>query len=111
MIQSGSFVQTRNSSNLVFQNYDVDVDHCGVNSRTALIANLKLLFRFAGIKNLVPVLNFPFLLPSYLHYCFSLKSCHQALKINLQQKQTKFAQPNGKYRIVLAKMTVFVIAG
>jgi len=49
-------------------------------------------------------------LPSYLHYCFSFQSCHQALKNELVTK-TDFAQTNGKSRTVLAKEIVFVIAG
>ena len=40
--------------------------YCGADSRTALLADLKLFFRFAGVKNLVSVLSFPYLLPSYL---------------------------------------------
>jgi len=48
--------------------------------RTALIADLKLVFRFTGFQNLASVLSFPYLLPSYLHFCFSFQSCHHALK-------------------------------
>jgi len=41
----------------------------------------------------------------------SFQGCHQALKMNLQQKQTNFAQLSGKSRTMLAKVIAFVIAG
>jgi len=64
--------------------------HYGADSRTELIADLKLFFRFAGFYNLASVLRFPYILPSYIHCCFPFQSCHQALKNELVTKTDQF---------------------
>jgi len=74
-----------------------------VDSQTAPVADLKLFFRFAGFENIASVICFPYLLPSYLHYCFSFKTAPKNKKTELLTKHTIFAQPNGKSRTVLAK--------
>jgi len=54
----------------MLQNVDADILRTQSDSRTALIADLKLVFRFAGFWNLASVTIFPYLLKSYFHYCF-----------------------------------------
>jgi len=77
------FRQETHSLTLVLQNQDADVGYCGADSRTALIADLKLVFRFTGFENHASILSFQYLLPFYFHYCFFFQSRQKALKMNL----------------------------
>ena len=73
------------------------MDYCGADSRTALIADLKLLFSLCR-----PLLIFT------TAFLFKASTKHQR---NELLKQTEFAQPKRKSRTVLAKEIVFVTAG